>query len=126
MTLMLVFAAAAIVLAAVGIYGVIAYGATQRRRELAIRLALGATRRDVFWLVLKQGATLATVGAALGLIVAYAAGRIVSSSLYEVRASDPMILGAATFVVFSLALLATVIPAYRAAHLDPGQVLRPD
>jgi len=126
MTLMLVFAVAAIALAAVGIYGVIAYSTTQRKREVAIRLALGATEREVFWLVLKQGGTLAIVGAAIGLVVAYAAGRIVASSLFEVRASDPMILGAATLVVVSIAILATVIPAYRASRLDPGHVLRPE
>src|SRR5262249_16641733 len=96
MTLMLVFAAAAIALAAVGIYGVIAYAATQRRKEVAIRLALGATQQNVFWLVLKQGGTLAIAGAAIGLLVAYLAGRVVSSSLYQVRASDPIILGGAT------------------------------
>jgi putative ABC transport system permease protein len=123
-TLMQVFAAAAVVLAAVGIYGVIAYSATQRRREVAVRLALGATPRDVFWLVVKQGGTLAVVGAAIGLIVAYLTGRLVSSSLYEVRASDPLILGVATVIVVSVALLATVIPAYRAARLDPSHVLR--
>src|SRR5262249_47966414 len=87
MTLMLVFAGAAIALAAVGIYGVIAYSAAQRQKEVAIRLALGATQGNVFWLVLKHGGLLATIGAIVGLIVAYAAGRTVSSSLYQVRAS---------------------------------------
>jgi putative ABC transport system permease protein len=76
----------------------------------------------VFWLVLKQGGTLAIFGAAIGLIVAYLTGRLVSSSLYEVRASDPLILAAA--IVVGVALLATVIPAYRAARLDPSHVLR--
>jgi ABC-type lipoprotein release transport system permease subunit len=66
------------------------------------------------------------MGAAIGLVVAFLAGRIVSSSLYEVRASDPMVLGVATLAVVSIALLATVIPAYRASRSDPGQVLRPD
>jgi predicted permease len=126
MTLMLVFAAAAITLAAVGIYGVIAYGAAQRRKDVAIRLALGATQRNVFCLVLKQGGALSLAGAAIGLALAYFSGRIVSSSLYQVRASDPMILGVATLVVVSIALLATVIPAYRCARLDPGRVLRPE
>jgi ABC-type antimicrobial peptide transport system permease subunit len=126
MTLMLVFAVAAIVLAAVGIYGVIAYGAAQRQKEVAIRLALGATQGNVFWLVLKQGRTLALAGATIGLIVAYLSGRVVSSWLYEVRASDPMILGAATFLVIGIALVATLIPAYRAARLDPARVLRPE
>jgi putative ABC transport system permease protein len=80
----------------------------------------------VFWLVLKQGRTMAAVGAAIGLIVAYLSGRIVSSRLYDVRASDPMILGAATVLVVGIALLATVIPAYRAARLNPARVLWPE
>jgi len=126
MTLMLVFAAAAIALAAVGIYGVIAYGATQRKKEVAIRLALGATPREVFWLVLRHGGILTVVGAALGLVVAYLAGRAASSALYDVRASDPLILGTAAVIVVSIAALATVIPAYRSSRLDPGQVLRPE
>jgi putative ABC transport system permease protein len=124
MTLMLWFGAAAVALAAVGIYGVIAYGTAQRRGEVAIRLALGSTPRSVFWLVLKQGRTMAAIGAAIGLAVAYFSGRVVSSWLYEVQASDPLILGAATALVVGIALLATVIPAYRAARLDPARVLR--
>jgi predicted permease len=126
MTLMLGFGIAAVALAAVGIYGVIAYGAAQRQSEVAIRLALGATPSNVFWLTLKQGRTLAVVGATIGLVVAYFSGRLVSSWLYEVRASDPMILGAATTLVVGIALVATMIPAYRAARLDPARVLRPE
>jgi predicted permease len=126
MALMLGFGVAAVALAAVGIYGVIAYSAAQRRRELAIRLALGATSGSVFWLTVNQGRTLALAGATIGLAVAYASGRAVSSWLYEVRASDPQILGAATMLVTGIALAATVIPAYRASRLDPARVLRPD
>ena len=126
MMLMLWFGAAAVALAAIGIYGVIAYSAAQRRGEVAIRLALGATHGNVFWLVLRQGRTMAFVGAAIGLVVAYFAGRVVSSRLYEVRASDPIILGAATALVVGIALLATVIPAYRASRLDPARVLWPE
>src|SRR5262245_28984055 len=126
MTLMVVFAAAATALAAVGIYGVIAYGAAQRRKEVAIRLALGATPREMFWLVLKHGGTLTIVGALLGLVVAYLTGRVASGALYDVHASDPIILGAAAVVVVGIALLATLIPAYRSACLDPGEVLRPE
>jgi putative ABC transport system permease protein len=124
MTLMLWFGAAAVALAAVGIYGVIAYAAAQRQNEVAVRLALGATPGNVFWLVLTQGRTMAIAGAMIGLIVAYLSGRIVSTRLYEVRASDPMILGAATVLVIGIALVATLIPAYRAARLDPARVLR--
>jgi ABC-type antimicrobial peptide transport system permease subunit len=126
MMLMLGFGAAAVLLAAVGIYGVIAYAAAERQGEMAVRLALGASPRTVFGLMLKQGRTMAFVGAAIGLIVAYYAGRFVSSRLYEVRASDPMILGLATMLVVGIALGATLIPAYRAARLSPARVLRPE
>ena len=126
MTLMVGFGLAAVALAAVGIYGVIAYGAAQRRNELAVRLALGATPHQVFALMLKQGRLLASVGAAIGLATAYLSGRVVSSWLYEVRASDPLILGAATIAVVGIALMATVVPAYRAARIDPSRTLRPD
>jgi putative ABC transport system permease protein len=80
----------------------------------------------VFWLVLKQSRTLAIIGMAVGLPIAYIAGRIVSSRLYAVRAADPLILGGATIIVVGIALLATMIPAYRSARLDPAKVLRPD
>jgi ABC-type lipoprotein release transport system permease subunit len=123
MTLMLLFGAAAVALAAVGVYGVIAYAAAQRAGEVAIRLALGATQGNVFWLVVRQGRALAIIGTAIGLVVAYVAGRIVSSRLYEV-ASDPAILSAATGVVVAIAILATLIPAWRVSRIDPTRVLR--
>ena len=126
MTLMVGFGIAAVALAAVGVYGVIAYGAAQRRNEMAIRLALGATPSTVFQLTLKQGRTVAMIGAAIGLAAAYGSGRLVSSWLYEVRATDPVILGVAMLLVSVIALVATIIPAYRAARLDPSRVLRPD
>jgi putative ABC transport system permease protein len=126
MTLMLLFGAAAVALAAVGIYGVIAYSAAQRKDEVATRLALGATPLNAFWLVVKQGRTLAAIGTAIGLAAAYGAGRIVSSRIYEVRASDPAILGAATALVVSVALIATIIPAWRVSRIEPSRVLRPE
>jgi hypothetical protein len=126
MTLMLMFGVAAVLLAAVGIYGVIAYAATERRNEVATRLALGATPSNVFFLVLRQGRLLAGVGAIIGLALAYVAGRAVSSRLYAVQASDPVILGLAGGLVLGIALLATMIPAIRAARLDPARVLRPE
>jgi putative ABC transport system permease protein len=126
MTLMLVFGLTAVVLAAVGIYGVIAYATAQRRNEVATRLALGATPGHVFWLVLGQGRTLTIIGAAIGIAVAFVAGQIISSRLYEVHASDPTILGFATLLVAGIALVATTIPAYRASRTDPSRVLRSD
>jgi predicted permease len=126
MTLMLVFGVAAVVLAAVGIYGVVAYAATQRVGEMATRLALGATPWTVFWLVLRQGRILVVVGAALGLAAAYAAGRLIASRVYEISTTDPAVLGGAVAVVALIAIAATTIPAIRAARLDPSRVLRPE
>jgi putative ABC transport system permease protein len=126
MTLMLGFGIAAVALAAVGIFGVIAYGVAERRKELAVRLAVGATPHEVFWLTVKQGRTLALLGGIIGLATAYASGQLVSSWLYEVRASDPVILGVATSLVVGIALVATIVPAYRAGRIDPARVLRPD
>ena len=126
MTLMMWFGAAAVALAAVGVYGVIAYGASQRRNEVATRLALGATPSDVFWLVLKQGRTLGLVGAGIGVTVAYLSGRLVSSRLYDVQASDPVVLVGATLFVVVMAAIATTVPALRASRLKPSAVLRPE
>jgi putative ABC transport system permease protein len=126
MTLMLLFGAAAVALAMVGIYGVIAYATSQRTGEVATRLALGASSGNVFRLVLRQGRTLVVVGAAIGLLLAYLAGRLVSARIYEVSAADPFILGGATVLVVGIALVATMIPAWRAARLDPARVLRPE
>lgn len=124
MMLMLVFGATALALAAVGIYGVIAFGASERRGEMATRLALGATAGHVFWLVLKQGVVLALIGAAIGLATSFVSGRLVASRLYEVSASDPIILTGATLIVALLAVMATVIPAARASTTRPAEVLR--
>ena len=124
MTLMLLFALAALALAAVGIYGVIAYASTQRIGEVATRMALGATPSDAFWLLMNQGRTLAIVGTVAGVAVAYAAGRAGSSLLYEVRASDPLILVSATAIVLGLTFIAILVPARRASRVDPSRILR--
>jgi ABC-type antimicrobial peptide transport system permease subunit len=126
MTLMLVFAIAALALAAVGIYGVIAYASAQRVGEVATRMALGATPGDVFWLLMSQGRLLAVVGTVVGVGVAYAAGRAGSSLLYEVRASDPMILVTATTIVLAITSLAILLPARRVSRIEPSRVLRLD
>ena len=123
MTLMLIFGAVAILLAAVGIYGVVAYAVSQRRGEMATRLALGATPGSVFALVMKQGALLALIGTGIGLLVAYLSGRIVASQIYAIRASDPVMLGAAIVLVAGISALATMIPAWRASRLAPSGVL---
>jgi ABC-type antimicrobial peptide transport system permease subunit len=124
MTLMLVFAGMAIVLAAVGIYGVVSYAGTLRRGEMATRLALGASPSSVFLLVMKQGATLGVVGAAIGIGLAYFSGRLVSSRVYAVRAADPLILAIATVLIVAITVLATTVPAARAARLNPADALQ--
>jgi predicted permease len=123
MTLMLIFGIVAVLLAAVGIYGVVAYAVSQRRGEMATRLALGATPGSVFWLVMKQGGLLALVGTLAGLAIAAASGRIVASRVYAIRATDPLVLGGAVALVVSITALATMIPAWRASRLKPSGVL---
>jgi hypothetical protein len=124
MMLMILFAVAALILAAVGIYGVISYASAQRTGEVATRMALGATPSNVFWLMMNQGRTLAVAGTVIGVAIAYAAGRAGSSLLYEVRASDPLILLSATALMVAITFLSIVLPARRAAQVDPSRVLR--
>jgi predicted lysophospholipase L1 biosynthesis ABC-type transport system permease subunit len=124
MTLMLIFGTTALVLAAVGIYGVIAYASSQRLGEIATRLALGATPREVFWLMMRRGQWLAVAGVAIGLAAAYAGGRAVSSMVFGVSASDPVVLVSATVAVVLLTWIATAIPARHASRTDPVLVLR--
>jgi putative ABC transport system permease protein len=124
MTLMLIFGATALALAAIGIYGVIAYAAAQRRGELATRIALGAPGRHVFWLLMSAGQRLVFGGLLLGLAAAYAGGRVVASSVFEMRAADPVVLVAAGGIVAAIAGLATVVPAIRASRLNPVRALR--
>jgi ABC-type antimicrobial peptide transport system permease subunit len=123
MTLMLIFGGVAILLAAVGIYGVVAYAVSERRGEMATRLALGATPGGVFWLVMKQGGTVGLIGTAIGLGIAYLSGQVVASRIYAIRASDPVMLGAAIVIVAAITALATAIPAWRASRLKPSAVL---
>ena len=123
-TLMLLFGAIALVLAAIGIYGMIAYASAERHGEVATRMGLGATRGNIFWLLSRQGLLVAVTGAAVGLGVAYAAGRVASSWLYDVRPSDPLILASALALVLGVTLIATLIPVGRAARIDPSRALR--
>jgi len=124
MTLMLVFGGIAIVLAAVGIYGVVSYAGSLRRDEMATRLALGASPRSVFLLVMKQGATLALVGAVIGVGLAFFSGQVISNRVYAIRASDPLILTIATLLITAITFVATTIPAARAARLNPANALQ--
>ena len=124
MALMLTFGAIAIVLAAVGIYGVVSYAGSLRREEMATRLALGASPRSVFLLVMRQGVTLGLIGAAIGIGLAYFSGQVISNRVYAIRASDPLILGMATLLIITITFLATTIPARRAARLNPANALQ--
>ncbi len=119
-----VFAAVALGLATVGLYGVMALSVTQRTRELGIRLALGAQRSAVLALVLRRGATLVGVGLGLGLVIALAAGRALSRMFYGVGGSDLLTLGAVCAVLAGAGLLACWLPARRATRLDPMVALR--
>jgi putative ABC transport system permease protein len=119
-----VFAVVAIVMAAVGLYGVVAYAVTQRRKEIGIRVALGARLRDVTQLVVRQGAALTAVGVLLGLTAAAAGGRLVAGLLFGVSARDPLVFGAVATLLAAVALAASYAPARRAAAVDPVEVLR--
>jgi ABC-type antimicrobial peptide transport system permease subunit len=119
-----VFGTTALVLAAVGIYGVIAYVSALRLGEIATRLALGATPTQVFWLLMRRGQWLAAVGVFVGIAAAYASGRAAASLVYGIRATDPIVLATATIVVTAIALIATAIPARRASRTDPVLALR--
>ena len=122
--LMAAFAAVALLLAAIGVYGVIAYGVGQRRREFGIRMALGARARRVAAEVVGEGAALAAVGVGLGLAGALVLSRALRSLLFGVSASDPLVLAAGAAVLLAVALLASWIPARRAVRVDPSEALR--
>jgi len=122
--LLAVFAAIALALAAVGIYGVMSYLVTRRTREIGIRMALGARQRDVLKLVVRRGAGLALAGIALGVAGALAATRVLATLLYEVKPDDPQVYVAIAVVLAAVALAASYIPARRAAWVDPSSALR--
>jgi putative ABC transport system permease protein len=124
MMLLGIFAGLALVLAATGIYGVMAYSVTQRTHEMGIRMALGAARADVMKLVLWHGMTLAGIGIGAGLGAAFILGRFAASLLYEVSGDDPTTFGIMSLLLGAVALLACCIPAYRATTVDPAIALR--
>lgn len=122
--LLTVFGAIALILALVGVYGVLSYSVNQQTREIGIRMAMGAQTASVLKLVVKQGMRLAVGGLILGLVLAFAAMRALSSLLYEVSAHDPLIFGGVTLILATAAVLACYIPARRAARVDPLVALR--
>jgi putative ABC transport system permease protein len=121
--ILLCFAASGLVLAAVGIYGVVSFLVAQRNHEFAIRLALGAHRSDVLELVLRQGIRLAAAGIAIGLVATALAGHALSGLLYQVSAFDTFTLSAVSLVLLAVALAASALPARRAASIDPTKAL---
>jgi predicted permease len=122
--LSLLFALLAALLAAVGLYGVMAYSVAHRTREVGIRVALGASRANVLWLVLRDVAAMAGAGLAVGFVGALIAGRFVESELFGVKAKDPLAFGLAIVLLAAVALLAGYLPARRAASVDPMKALR--
>jgi len=127
-TLIMVGAAAgvALLLGAIGIYGVISYMVSLRTREIGVRIALGAQREQVRGMVVRQGLVLAVIGVGIGLAGALALSRLISSLLYGVAPHDPVTFGAVTVTLLAVAAVASWLPAMRAARIDPIEALRAD
>jgi ABC-type antimicrobial peptide transport system permease subunit len=119
-----VFGSLALGLAMVGLYGITSYAVAQRRAEIGIRMALGAQRRSVVWLILRDVVLVLAVGMGLGLAASLAAGRLITSLLYDVRSNDPAQLAGAAVTLAAATAIAACLPARRAALLDPMAALR--
>ena len=124
MDLLLLFAASALFLAGLGVYGVLMYSVEQRSREIGLRMALGAQRANVYRLVLRDGLLPVAAGVAVGVALAFASGRLVSSLLYQVSPYDPMLTAAAVSILLLVGILGCVLPARRAASIEPMKALR--
>jgi len=124
--LLALFALAGLALAVVGIYGVVSFLVAQRRQELAVRIALGASRANVLWLVLKQGLEMATIGAAIGLLGAWAAQRLTSGILFGISPVDPVTFAGGAIFLLAVAAIACAIPGTRVMRIDPAEALRQD
>ena len=114
----------ALVVAAIGLYGVISYGVAQRRREMGVRIALGANRRDIVWLVTRQGLAVATAGVLLGVGLALVFSGQVPPLLFSQSAKDPGVYAIAGGVLVRVAVIATLLPATRASRANPTEALR--
>jgi predicted permease len=126
MLLLTIFAAVALVLASVGIYGVISYNVTQRSGEIGVRMALGAQRGDVLRMVVRQAMAMAAAGVAIGMLLALWGGQSLSSMLYGVGPRDPLVLASVSVFLLLVALTAAMAPAIRAARIDPVVAMRGD
>jgi ABC-type antimicrobial peptide transport system permease subunit len=118
------FAGLALVLAAVGIYSVLSYAVRRRLREIGIRIALGATHKDVVRMVVADGMKPILLGVTIGLAASFALSRVVASLIFGIRATDPLTFAAVALLLVTVGILATVFPAYRAARVEPIRILR--
>jgi putative ABC transport system permease protein len=118
------FAVLGLALAAIGIYGVVAYGVTQRTAEIGVRMAIGATPAEVLWLIVRGGVGLGSLGAVLGLVGSLASGRTLANQLFGVSMMDPVTFVGTAVVLIAVAAAASVIPAWRATRIDPVRALR--
>jgi ABC-type antimicrobial peptide transport system permease subunit len=118
------FAGIALLLAAIGLYGLLSYMVVQRTLEIGVRMALGAEKSDVLNMVVRRGMTLAVIGLGTGLVISVIVTRLLSGMLYGIRPSDPLTFVTMTGVLLLVSFLASSIPAYRAAQLDPIETLR--
>ncbi len=124
MLLLSIFAAIALALAAIGIYGLMSYSVEQQTQELGIRMALGAARHDILRLIVRQGMTPAVIGVIAGVAIAFGLTRLLASLLYGVKANDPLTFGGVALALTAIALFSTYIPALRATRVDPALALR--
>jgi putative ABC transport system permease protein len=124
MWLLGIFAGVALLLASIGIYGAVAYTVEQRTGEIGVRMALGAQTRDVLRLIVDQGMKPVVIGLTIGIVSAFALGRLIASQLYQVSAHNPALLGGATVLLAAIALVACLLPARRATFVNPIEALR--